>query len=230
MTMPTSDQQKCMSKKRVLVIADTHIPWEHPDYLEFCKEAYDEYKCDKVVHIGDLVDAYGFSAYEKSPDSISTNQELSLVEEKLKEWSKVFKNVTVTTGNHTHRAVRKLVGSGLPRRLWPSYNEIFSVPKTWKFVPEVEIDKVLYTHGEKGDARKICLNNQMSTVSGHFHTKMGIEYYTNHHGKKIWGMQVGTGIDFDAYVFDYARNHKTPQLGAGIVIEGTQPIIVPFNN
>ncbi len=214
---------------RVLVIADTHLPWEHPNYLQFCKDVYKRFKCDTVVHIGDVVDAYGFSFYDKAVDSISLNEELTEVEKHLKPWVKAFPNVTITTGNHTIRAVKRLLGAGLPKRLWPSLNEVFNVPDTWKFVDHVEIDGVYLTHGEQGDARKICLINQQSTVSGHSHTKMGVEYYTNRKGKKIWGMQIGTGIDHDAYVFDYSRNHKPAQLGCGVVLDGKEPYVIPFD-
>ena len=214
---------------RVLVISDTHLPWEHPEYLDFCIEQYNRFGCNKVIHIGDLVDAYGFSYFDKIADSISLNEEISEVEKHLRPWVEAFPKVTITTGNHTIRAVRRLMGSGLPKRLWPSLNDVFNVPKSWKFVSNATIDGVYYTHGEEGDARKVCLLNQQSTVSGHSHTKMGIEYYTNRKGEKIWGMQTGTGIDHSAYVFDYARNHKPPQLGCGIVLEGNTPIIIPFN-
>lgn len=40
----------------VLVIGDTHIPFAHKNYLEFCKETQKRFKCDRVVHVGDLVD------------------------------------------------------------------------------------------------------------------------------------------------------------------------------
>ncbi len=221
-----------MKKKlpsRVLVISDTHIPWEHKDYLKHCKKVYKRFKCNKVVHIGDLVDAYGFSYFDKSADSISLTEEITKVEKHMKPWIKAFPNVTVTIGNHTIRAVRRLVGSGLPKRLWPSMNEVFNVHEGWQFVDHVYIDGTYFTHGEQGDARKLCLSNQANTVSGHAHTKMGIEYHTNRQGEVLWGMQIGTGIDHDAYVFDYAKNHKSPQLGCGVVIDGKEPFIVPFN-
>ena len=213
----------------VLIISDTHFPWNHPNYLEFCKETYERFNCDRIVHIGDVVDAYAFSFYDSNPEAISMTEELSRAEVEIKKWAEAFPKMHITLGNHTKRCAKRLVGAKLPKRLWPSYNKIFGAPKAWKFVEDIEIDGVLYRHGEQGDARKTCLIEQQSVVSGHSHTKMGIDFHTNRKGKKIWGMQVGTGIDWSAYVFDYSRHHKPPQLGAGVVIDGKHPIIVPFN-
>jgi len=38
--------------KSVLVVADTHIPFHHPDYLAFCKRIEKAFNCGIVVHIG----------------------------------------------------------------------------------------------------------------------------------------------------------------------------------
>ena len=43
-------------KSRVLVIGDIHLPFERKDYLQFCKDTYKEYQCNRVVFIGDIID------------------------------------------------------------------------------------------------------------------------------------------------------------------------------
>ena len=43
-------------KKTVLAVGDIHAPVDHPKYLKFCKDLYDEYDCNEVVLIGDVVD------------------------------------------------------------------------------------------------------------------------------------------------------------------------------
>ena len=41
---------------RVLVIGDIHEPFCLDGYLENCKKQYKDFKCDKVVFIGDIID------------------------------------------------------------------------------------------------------------------------------------------------------------------------------
>ena len=215
---------------RILVIGDTHFPFEHPDYLAFCKKVYDAYDCDRVIHSGDLVDAYGFSFYDTDPGSISLTEELARAAKSIEKWAEVFPKMTITIGNHTKRCAKRLIGSKIPKRLWPTYNEIFGAPKSWKFVENITIGGVYFTHGEEGDARKQCLINQSNTSSCHAHTKMGIEYYSSRSGNILWGIQNGTGIDHSAYAFDYARNFRPAQLGVTVMLDnGRMPIIVPFD-
>ena len=45
-------------KSRVLVIGDIHLPFERKDYLQFCKDTYKEYQCNRVVFIGDIIDSH----------------------------------------------------------------------------------------------------------------------------------------------------------------------------
>ena len=41
-------------------------------------------------------------------------------------------------------------------------------------------------------------------------------------------MQVGCGIDHDAYAFAYAKAGKKPAIGCGVVIGGTTAIAIPM--
>ena len=67
-----------MSKDRgsVLVIGDTHLPFSHRNYLDFCVEIGKRCKCSQVVHIGDLVDLHSMSFHDsKDPDGFSPGDE-----------------------------------------------------------------------------------------------------------------------------------------------------------
>ena len=41
---------------RVLVIGDTHCPFDLDTYVDFLEDTYNKYNCNRVVHIGDCVD------------------------------------------------------------------------------------------------------------------------------------------------------------------------------
>ena len=81
---------KKYDKKNVLVIGDTHFPFEHEYYLEFCKEIQKKERCGTVVHIGDLVDNHSISYHEKDPDLWSPAGEMAEVDKSLARWFLVF--------------------------------------------------------------------------------------------------------------------------------------------
>ena len=57
-------------KSRVLVIGDIHLPFERKDYLQFCIDTYKEYQCNRVVFIGDIIDAHWSSFHTTDPDGL----------------------------------------------------------------------------------------------------------------------------------------------------------------
>ena len=59
----------------------------------------------------------------------------------------------------------------------------------------------------------------MSTVQGHLHTQAYVEHVVGAN-YRVFGMQVGTGIDFDQYAFGYAKRGKKPAVSAGLVFDG----------
>ena len=46
---------------RILAVGDPHNPVAHPGYLTFNQDLYDQWDCDTVVIIGDLVDNQAIS-------------------------------------------------------------------------------------------------------------------------------------------------------------------------
>ena len=59
----------------------------------------------------------------------------------------------------------------------------------------------------------------MSTVQGHVHTQSYTEWMVGTKSK-IFGMQVGCGIDRKSYAMAYAKNFKKQAIGCGVVIGG----------
>ena len=62
---------------------------------------------------------------------------------------------------------------------------------------------------------------------GHLHTQLYSEYFVGRN-RRIFGLQVGCGIDHEAYAFNYAKAGKKPAIGCGVVIGGKQAIAVPM--
>ena len=211
-----------MSGKRVLVIGDLHTPFDLDEYLEFCKGLKKKYKTNETVFIGDVIDNHYSSYHETDPDGFSGGQELQKAIERTQRWYKAFPNATVIVGNHDRMIMRKAFSSSIPKIWIKDFNDVLGTKK-WKWQDRLVIDGVQYIHGEGGTARTRCKTDLMSTVQGHLHTQAYTEWVVGAN-YKVFGMQVGTGIDFDQYAFGYAKRGKKPAVGAGIVLDGKTAI------
>ena len=204
---------------RVLVIGDTHFPFDIPQYLDFLKDTYDKYNCNRVVHIGDCVDFHALSYHESDPDGMSAGDELTIAKKHLQRYYKVFPEMNVIFGNHSRMVSRKAMSSGVPREWIRSYADVFEVPN-WNYTNELIIDNVLYTHGDKsGKARMAAKRDMISTVTGHYHTDQYVEWYYGRNSA-VFGMAVASGIDDTKYAFAYAAGGKKSALGCGLVLDG----------
>ncbi len=209
-------------KRRVLVIGDLHEPFCLDGYLEHCKEIYKKYNCNEVVFIGDVIDSHYSSYHETDPDGMSGGDELKIAKVKLQKWYQAFPDAYVTVGNHDRIISRKAFSAGVPKEWIKSFNEALDVPK-WKFVDRVVIDNVQYLHGEGGTAHTKCRADMMNTVQGHLHTQCYIQHFVGANFK-VFGVQVGCGIDFEKYAFAYAKRGKKPAISCTVVLDGETPI------
>jgi predicted phosphodiesterase len=205
-------------ENRILVIGDLHEPFCLDGYLEFCIKTYAENNCNKVVFIGDVIDSHAGSYHEQDPDGMGGGDELDLAIIKLKTWYKAFPEADVTIGNHDRISYRKAFSGGIPKRWMKSFGEVLETPN-WNYVESIDIDGVLYEHGEGGQALTKAKNNMMSSVCGHTHTEGYVKWLV---GKKfkVFAMQVGCGVDATAYATAYAKNFKKQVIGCGVVIGG----------
>ena len=209
---------------RVLVIGDPHNPPCHPGYRAFCRDLRKKYKTDKTVIIGDICDHQAISFHAANPMCPGALDEYHLTKKIMKQWHKDFPNAIVTQGNHDRRVIRLAESVNIPAEIYlRDYNQIWRT-KTWKWVEEVIIDDVYYFHGEGRSGINPAFNAMkdflMSTVMGHCHSAAGIKWRANPK-KRTFGMDVGCGIDVDAFQFAYGKHMKNrPILAAGVIIDG----------
>lgn len=210
-------------ERRILIIGDIHAPFALEEYLEFCKDTYAAYNCNQTIFIGDIIDNHYPSYHETSPNGMGGGEELELAIEQIQMWYKAFPKADVTIGNHDRMIMRKAFSSAIPKEWIKSYNEVLGVD--WNWVDRIVYDNVQYIHGEAGTARTKCRADLMSTVQGHLHTQAYTEWYVGANFK-VFGMQVGCGIDHDSYAMAYAKRGKKPAIGCGVVIGGHTAINV----
>lgn len=224
---PILQIKKNKTGKNVLVIGDLHEPFCLEIYLSHCIATYIKYNCDEVVFIGDIIDNHASSYHETDPDGHSAGLELKLAIQNIKAWYKAFPKATVIIGNHDRLIMRKAQTSGLSKLWIKGYSEVLGTPG-WDFVGSIEIDNVLYVHGEGGTARMRAKRDLQSVVQGHLHSQCYIEWIVGSKFK-IFGMQVGCGVDNKAYAMAYGREYAKPAIACGVILEGLVPINVMVN-
>jgi len=202
---------------RILVIGDLHEPFCLDGYLKFCKETYLKYNCNKVIFIGDIIDNHYSSYHESSADGLGGKYELEQAVKKLSKWYKAFPVADVTLGNHDRIIIRKAQSSNIPSQWIKEYKEVLKTPK-WNYVTDVFYNDVRFVHGDKsGKPRMATKRDMVSTVSGHYHTDMYVEWMFGK-TRAIFGMAVGCGIDSSSYAMGYMQGGKKEAIGCGIVV------------
>jgi hypothetical protein len=217
-----------------LVIGDTHEPYCHKDYRNFCYEVANFYKCDRIFHIGDEVDNHAISYHETDPDLHSAGLEADMAYEAMQNWFKTFPIVDVCIGNHTALNLRKGQTAGLPKRFLKTYNQIWDAPASWKWDWQHFFGDVVLEHGTGSSGPNGAINrardNRRPTVIGHIHSYGGVQYLASE-WDLLYGLNVGCGIDINSPAFAYGRNFKKrPTLGCGVLLDGGRVgIFVPMD-
>jgi hypothetical protein len=63
----------------------------------------------------------------------------------------------------------------------------------------------------------------MSTVQGHLHTQLYTEWYVGANFR-IFGSQVGCGVDHESYAMAYAKAGRKPAIGCMVILNEDLPI------
>ncbi|QDP63639.1 MAG: hypothetical protein Unbinned3987contig1001_15 [Prokaryotic dsDNA virus sp.] len=218
-------QRESYGVDNLLCIGDLHEPFSLDSYLEFCISKYNEFNCTEVVFIGDIIDNHYASYHETYGGSelMTGSDELDFAIERISRWYKAFPKATVIIGNHDRMVSRKAQTSAIPSKWIKSYKEVLEVPN-WNFVERYVKDGVQYLHGEGGTARTKCRSDMMNTVQGHLHTQAYCEHYVGQNFR-VFGMQIGCGINHETYAMAYAKYGKKPAIGCAVICNsGKLPI------
>jgi len=211
----------------ILIIGDLHAPFNLSKYLPFCLEQQRKFNCGTVIFIGDVIDNHYSSYHESDPDGMSAGDELDIAISELQKYYEVFPKASVIIGNHDRLVYRKAFSGGVAKRWIKDFKDVLKVPN-WEFVESIDVFDININHGEGGTARTKMKKELQSQIQGHLHSDFYIEYIV---GKnfRIFGMQVGCGVDNKSYAMAYGKNFKKPAIGCGVLLNrGTLPIIIPM--
>jgi len=220
---------------RVLVIGDTHAPAMHSGYIRFLKKIHKKHKCNRVVHIGDLVDWNAISFHEKDPSMPSAGEEYRAAVKQVRALHRAFPKVDYLKGNHSDLPLRKATSIGLPEEVLCDFKTLWGLDG-WTIHPrfhDLVIDNVVYRHGDKCKggqmaAHKNSVAEFCSLVQGHLHAQAGVVYHANQHDC-VFGMQVGCGVDHEHPAMNYGRVYAAkPIVGCGVVYSSKLAFFEPM--
>ena len=220
-----------MANKKILVISDMHLPYQHKDSIIFLKEIKKEFKPDMIVNIGDLLDFHAISMHEHNPDLYSAGMELDKAKEYIKQLEDIFPEVVEVDSNHSSLVYRRALKFGMSKQFLKPYGEFLGTRK-WTWVDDLTLTmsdgkRCFFTHGRSADILKVSQTMGMSAVQGHYHTKFLISYWANP-DNLFFAMNVGCLINQKSMAFNYAKNFKTRFiLGCGIILNGV-PRLLPM--
>ena len=168
--------------KRWLIVADLHVPYHDKRALEAClRDA--EGNCDGVIILGDAIDAYQLSTWQRDPRKRGFRAE-------LEDWKKMldifrsFGPVVWKAGNHERRLETYLMRKApelfdMPEFTFPSFCDLEAKGIVW--VPPMDIlyhHKLTLMHGHEprhsmynpvNPARGVFLRTKACTLIAHFH-------------------------------------------------------------
>ena len=226
--------KKNSQPKVVGIIGDVHIPFHHPNYLQFLKDTFEKWGVTDIVNIGDLVDNHALSRHQTETIAMGSNHEFNISLAEVKKYTDAFPKGKLTLGNHDMIPYRQAATLGLGTNHMKSFKDLWELPDTWEVAESFVIDNVLYTHGINAagvnGAMNLAIKQRLSSVIGHAHSFGGVKYNANARDI-IFGMNVGCGIDVDAYAFYYGKFYvNKPTLGCGIVISDSEAYFIPMGD
>ncbi len=226
------DKRKESDEERILIIGDLHAPFIKNGYLEHCIEIGEKYQTNHTIFIGDIIDNHYSSFHSTDPDGYSAGEELNRAVDQIADWYEAFPHADVVMGNHDRIIVRKAFSAGVSEKWIKGFDEVLETPN-WNFDLQFEYNGVLYIHGEGGGGTSgvmaKALNKRKSVVQGHWHTQNHINWNVSE-VDRLFGMQIGCGIDDKAYALAYAKyNIRKSILSCGVVLDdGQLPILEPM--
>lgn len=214
---------------KVVVIPDTHFPYQDKRKLNKILALIDESQPDAVIQIGDLLDQYVFSRYSRRLH-ITPEQD---VRKGLRAAEAMWAAVQASCrgveciqilGNHDMR-IAKRIGDKLPEA-----EGLLGISDIYQFDgvevmdsdrDYVELDGVVYCHGWLSKSIDHAKHFNKPTVHGHRH-RPAIETF----GKRLWSMDVGLVADESQTPLQYTQSRTTNWRTACGVVENSQPRLV----
>lgn len=221
---------KAYKNDHILIISDTHFPYNHKGVFNFLKNLKDTCQPERVFHLGDLTDQYMFSSYPKIPEADGVSTELRKVRQCVERLGELFPDMIIMSSNHDDRVYKKSRLGGIPKELLLPYKSLIGADKfNWRWVEDYIIrlpnkQHLYMCHTKAGKAANMSKLLGMNVAVGHHHSEFGVAYHGTPLGTR-WGVDCGCLIGDDHYAFAYNKQSLIrPVLGCVRVYNST-PIL-----
>jgi len=219
----------------VLAFADTHFPYQHRDTFKFLKRVKEEYEPDRVIHAGDLLDQYAFSAYPKAPNHESPSSEISRAVDCCEELAELFPRMDIIASNHDDRLYKSGTMAGIPKEMIVPYNQLIRAPSTWRWSTDLSItvnstrEKLYFRHTASGSTYNVAKTMGMTTVLAHAHSKFGIQGIHSP-TKLIYAVDTGCLISDKGPPYAYNKGSVIRPIRGAVVIVSGMPVAISFES
>lgn len=237
---------------RAVVYSDTHFPFQDDRVLNLVKYVIKDVKPHYVVHLGDLIDCWQISRFDKDPTRLDTLQDnIDAARTHLHEVSQIAPKAQkfLLEGNHEQRLTRTVWGlDGAQRQFatlrkfqqamtWPSLLGLEDIGWTW--VPERKqsrtpiLPKIITKHGtlvskwSGATAKAEWTKYGASGISGHTH-RAGQFMHRDHNGMASW-IECGCTCDLDpeyGFDMDWQQAFTVLTWSSNHVIMSSQQVII----
>jgi len=126
---------------KIAVMPDTHVPFHDEKSVELCIKVIKWFKPDVLVHIGDLVDFYSISRYDKNPDKdTGFVAELERIHAIMDRIDNLAPRKIFCEGNHEQRLQRYIFDKAPELYGYLSVETALQLkPRGWEFYPYQEV-------------------------------------------------------------------------------------------
>lgn len=209
---------------RILTISDLHAPFTNPRAVRFLRRLSREIKPDVVVCLGDEIDSYNASRFDKDSDAPRADSEFADALATLRRVFALFPVVRVCESNHVMRPYKRASEYGIPGRMLKPIREALDAPADWVWAAQWRVDGIAFQHGDGFSgpqaALQVAVQNGCPSVIGHVHSFAGVQF-TKSLGGVLWGMNAGCLIDPDSIAMRYAKHGRNkPIIGTGVIVNG----------
>jgi predicted phosphodiesterase len=210
--------KKKMESKEIIVVPDTHIPWDDQRTLWAIEQYMMRHPWDEMIHLGDLMDLGCISHWNEGMTKTLSEQtqfedDLAMTEVTLDRWLKILRTgnksakMTYIEGNHEYWAKLAVEKSpslektfNLPGRLHLKERGVEWVPFWTDHRNVVHRGKAGFIHGEytnDAHAKKTVLQYGCNIYYGHTHDVQ--EHSIVHRGddSTLVGKSLGTTCRYD---------------------------------
>lgn len=194
--------------KKMLYISDLHVPYQDEKALYVFSKFFRWYNPDEVYIIGDLIDFYSLSRFDKNPSRLHRLQEeIDMARSILNMWRSFYKGkMWLLKGNHEHRLIKYIWGQAKQLSTLRSLelNKLLDLDKLdIRYIREGKIrrNNILVKHGNTirkwsaYTAKAEQVLTGMSGISGHSH-RLSQYYKTDERGTSKW-VEVGCLCDLE---------------------------------